>query len=167
VMAAIDAVDDPNGASSKPELRLEIRSVGEIIQFLGDLLEYQDELGRFLRDNPATKMRLNNPLTFGYCPDEKGTASRGCADIFFNLMHSSCNARFSVNYRGRKYSIPNYNPPDSSVWDKTCTDEESAAASSNSARDHSLEVLAVVHQLVDLQKSAQDIKETPYVQLLP
>jgi hypothetical protein len=34
-------------------------------------------------------------------------------------------------------------------------------------RDHTLEVLSIVHQMVDLQKSAKDIRETPYVQVLP
>ena len=38
---------------------------------------------------------------------------------------------------------------------------------SASRRDHTLEVLAVVHQLVDLDGSAGDLRLTPAVQVLP
>jgi len=34
-------------------------------------------------------------------------------------------------------------------------------------KDHTLEVLAIVHQLVDLNKSANDLRLTPSVQVLP
>jgi hypothetical protein len=34
-------------------------------------------------------------------------------------------------------------------------------------RDHTLEILGVLHQLVGLNKSATDIRSTPAVQLLP
>ena len=139
--------------------------MGEIIQFLGDLLEYQDQLGRFFRDNPSANIKLNNPLTFGYCPDDK-EGSGGCGDIFFNFRHDFCNVRFTLTYRSRRYSVPNYNPPDPSVLESLfCSSAEKEALVTE--KDHTLEVLAVVHQLVDLQKSAQDIRETPYVQLLP
>jgi len=101
-------------------------------------------------------------VTFGYCLDQ--SAAAGCADIFFNLRHDSCNARFTLSYRNRRYSVPNYNPPEGGVF---CSSAELVQANATPARDHTLEVLAVVHQLVDLQKSAGDIKQTPYVQLLP
>jgi hypothetical protein len=168
-LASTDTADETRKSKFKTELRLEIRSVGEIIQYLGDLLEYQDELGGFLRENPVAKMKLNNPLTFGYCADEKaGSASAGCADIFFNLRHDSCNARFTLTYRNKKYSVPNYNSPDASTREgASCSVAEASGAGVARAKDHTLEVLSVVHQLVDLQKSAQDIKETPYIQVLP
>lgn len=38
---------------------------------------------------------------------------------------------------------------------------------SASRKDHTLEVLAVVHQLVDLDESAGDLRLTPSVQVLP
>jgi hypothetical protein len=145
-------------------LRLEIRSVGEIIQFLGDLLQYQEELQGLHEKQSPLFTTLNNPLTFGYC---RANQVVGCNDIFFNLRHDDCNVRFSLTYRHRKYSVPNYNAPPGSE-DEGCPEEFSAGGSGPlPAKDHTLEILAVVHQLVDLQKSAQDIKETPYVQVLP
>jgi hypothetical protein len=149
---------------AKLEIRLESRSVGEIIQFLGDLLEYEEALGKFYLDNPHPALQLNDPVTFGYCPEGATDQNPGCGDVFFNLRHDSCNARFAVSYRGQKYSVPNYNPPHRAG---SCPAEESRGMKETKGQDHTLEVLAVVHQLVDLQKSAQDIKETPYVQLVP
>jgi len=161
---AQDAVAGAIQAKITIGLQLENRSVGEIIQFLGDLLQYQDELDRYFRSNANAKLNLNTPLTFGYCADPApGAQSQGCADIFFNLRHESCNTRFSVAYRGRRYYVPNYNLP----LDGSCHGAEAAANLSPPPKDHTLEVLSVVHQLVDLQKSAQDILQTPYVQVLP
>jgi hypothetical protein len=158
--------DAAGPARAQVELRLVIRSVGEIIQYLGDLLEYQRELAEFQQDHPSVQMKLNNPVTFGYCADTPNGGERaGCADVFFNLRHDTCNARFTLTYRGSQYSVPNFNPPDRSESDG------SSCPSGNvglfGAKDHTLEVLSVVHQLVDLHKSAQDIRETPYVQVLP
>lgn len=162
-----DAGKGTTTPAPKPELRLEIRSVGEIIQFLGDLLQYQEDLGKFLHDHPGSTVKLLTPVTFGYCPDGVG-GSVGCADIFFNLRHDLCNVRFSLTYRNQRYAVPNYNPPDESILDSLlCASRANSPLMADTAKDHTLEVLSVVHQLVDLQKSAQDIKETPYVQLLP
>ncbi|MGO9930660.1 MAG: hypothetical protein ACLPV8_02450 [Steroidobacteraceae bacterium] len=170
-LASIDPVRSTNNTptNTRTELRLEIRSVGEIIQFLGDLLEYQDELRVFVRANPTVKLKLNNPLTFGYCADgDSAGLQAGCGDVFFNLRHDYCNARFTLTYRGKRYSVPNYNPPDQSMLNSLfCSPAELDVMDTFGPRDHTLEVLAVVHQLVDLQKSAQDIRETPYVQVLP
>jgi hypothetical protein len=58
--------------------------------------------------------------------------------------------------------VPNYNPPQSDACQSSA-----ARVQSTNGKDHTLEVLSVVHQMVDLQKSAQDIRETPYVQVLP
>jgi hypothetical protein len=142
-----------------------MRSVGEIIQFLGDLLQYQETLEATQKMHPTAASSLNRTLTFGYCPEESDRP--GCGDVFFNLRHDSCNVRFSLTYRGRKYAVPNYDPP----RDETCPADEATPAGAPPAgappKNHTLEVLAVVNQLIDLQKSAQDIRETPYVQVLP
>ena len=45
--------------------------------------------------------------------------------------------------------------------------EPSQSKQTPASKDHTLEVLSVVHQLVDLHKSASDIRATPYVQVLP
>ena len=148
---------------TKMELRLQIRSVGEMIQFLGDLLEYQDALERYSRERPKMSLRLNTPVTFGYCPEvaAEERAGSGCNDVFFNLRRDSCNARFTVSYRNNLYSVANHSAPaDSSEQDASCRP-------GYAAKDHTLEVLSVVNQLVDLRKSATDIRATPYVQVLP
>ena len=157
---------DAPGIKEQRGLRLEIRSVGEIIQFLGDLVEYQEELENFKSQPNPPPITLNYPVTFGYCPNGIGTP--GCNDVFFNLRSDTCNARFTLTYRGKSYSVPNYNPPGRSLRNSfLCSSADLKAAGPSTPKDHTLEVLAVVHQLVDLQKSAQDIKETPYVQVLP
>lgn len=154
-----NGVKDADNPSAQVEIRLQLRSVGEMIQFLGDLLEYQEELNRYLDELPG-RFRLHDPLTFGYCGDEQAV---GCGDLFFDLPHTTCNSRFAVDYRGQTYAVPNYNTaaPGSNPCQKRSPND------SGGPRDHTLELLAVVHQMVDLQKSAQDIRETPYVQILP
>lgn len=157
--------EGPSPAGPQRGLRLEIRSVGEIIQFLGDLLEYQEQLAKFRKQNRDAQIFLNDPVTFGYCAN--GSDTPGCNDIFFNLHSDSCNARFTLSYRGKSYSVPNYDPVDKSTSNPFCSLSESDETRSSTSKDHTLEILAVVHQLIDLQKSAQDIRETPYVQVLP
>jgi len=156
-VVAGNGLRDADNRDATITVRLEMRSVGEMIQFLGDLLEYQERLAGILAKAPQFK--LNEPLTFGYCPDQP---SAGCGDVFFNLLSNTCNSRFAVEYRGRIYAVPNYSP----AVDEACEASGSFVSGPRGA-DHTLEVLAVVHQMVDLQKSAQDIRETPYVQVLP
>jgi hypothetical protein len=147
----------PGGAKSaeypKVELRLHIRSVGEIFQFLGDLIHYQDEIRRHM-ERATSAVRMNTPVTFGYCADDP---SPGCDDVFLRLDGDACNARFSVFYRERQYHVGNYN----SDAARAC------GARGSSGRDHTLEVLAVMHQLIGLHRSAADIRQTPTVQVLP
>jgi hypothetical protein len=149
------------GADGYPrlELRLYIRSVGEIFQFLGDLLHYQDEVRRFVDGNPQLNLKLNSPVTFGYCGDK---FEAGCDDIFLRLDGDPCNARFSVNYRNREYYVGNFDPPGTRPDQGTNCHPDATAR-----KDHSLEVLGVLHQLVGLNKSASDIRGTPAVQVLP
>lgn len=137
----------------KLELRLHIRSVSEIFQFLGDLLHYQDEVRRHIDSNPQLQLKLNTPVTFGYCADDPGP---GCNDVFFRLDDDACNARFSLAYRNRNYAVANLNPPAGG-----CRPDEA------NRKDHTLEILSVLHQLVNLNKSATDIRSTPSVQVLP
>jgi len=142
-------------------LRLQIRSVGEIIQFLGDLLEYQDAITQHAREHPGMSLNLNTPVTFGFCPDVplEERARSGCGDVFFNLWRS-CSGRFNLDYRGESYAVAPHDALSQSAGEGACP----AAAG---AKDHTLEILSVVGQLVDLRKSANDIRATPYVQVLP
>jgi len=149
-------------AATAGELRLQIRSVGEIIQFLGDLLEYQDELAAFVAANPNSNLTLNDPVTFGFCKEDQN--SHGCNDVFFVLQRDACNPRFSVSYRGENYSVGPYDPERSAG---SCTPTMVRGDAPPNPKDHTLEVLAIVHQLVDLNKSANDLRLTPSVQVLP
>ena len=153
---------DPGAAAAKPsrlELRLYIRSVGEIFQFLGDLLHYQDEIRAQLDANPQSRLKLNTPLTFGYCGDRP---EPGCDDVFLRLDGDPCNARFALGYRDRDYYVGNFDPPGEALaGNPSCRPDRTAR------KDHTLEVLAVLHQLVGLNKSATDIRSTPSVFVLP
>ena len=93
------------GEYPKLELRLHIRSVGEIFQFLGDLVFYQEELRRYLERNPQPGIKLNTPVTFGYCGDNP---TPGCDDVFLRLDGDPCNARFSLTYRDKDYHVANF-----------------------------------------------------------
>jgi len=138
------------------ELRLHIRSVGEIFQFLGDLVFYQDEIKRYLERYAPPSVKLNTPVTFGYCGDDP---TPGCDDIFIRLDGDECNARFSLTYREKDYHVANFN---------AASDAASACALRQSAgRDHTLAILSVLHQMVGLHRSAADIRQTPTVQVLP
>ena len=143
----------------KLEVRLHIRSVGEICQFLGDLVHYQDEVKHYLESDPQLKVKLNTPVTFGYCPDDPGP---GCNDIFFRLDGDPGNARFTLTYRDREYAVANIN----SVNGAQRRDGSSGQGNAHQ-KDHSIEILSVLHQLVNLNKSAADIRATPSVQVLP
>ena len=147
------------GEYPKLELRLYIRSVGEIFQFLGDLLYYQDEVRRHLDSNPQMTLKLNTPVTFGFCGDR---FEAGCDDVFLRLDADPCNSRFSLMYRDREYHVGNYDPPGVVPGQgANCRPEATVR------KDHTLEILGVLHQLVGLNKSATDIRATPAVQLLP
>ena len=142
----------------KLELKLHIRSVGEIFQFLGDLLQYQDEVQKYLDRNRELNLKINTPVTFGYCGDHP---TPGCDDIFIRLDDDPCNARFTLTYRDKLYSVANFNPSSGLTRPGMCR------SGYVPRKDHTLEVLSVLHQLVGLNKSATDIRTTPFVQVVP
>jgi hypothetical protein len=161
----------------KPRIRMEIRSVGEIIQFLGDLMAYQEAIQAYQHSSSITTPRpdieaLNPVLTFGFCGYLANQAlDPHCGDYFFNISSTSGaeDSRFSVRYRGQTYYVPRYSLPDQ--WQKAenapCSAGTDKPGKDASCIDHTLEVLAVVNQLTDLQRSAQDVQQTPYVSVLP
>ena len=140
-----------NETATSLSLRLNIRSVGEIFQFIGDLLHYQDELHQHFARVPGAP-RLNTPVTLGYCPSDPGA---GCDDTFFRLDAPACNARFAMDYRGRDYYVGNYGPG------------TAGCAADRAGVDHTLEILSVLHQLVGLNRSAAELRQTPTVQVVP
>jgi hypothetical protein len=157
----------------KPQIRMEIRSVGEIIQFLGDLMAYQEAIQAY-RHTPATNAprsdisQLNPVVTFGFCAY---SSEPHCGDYFFNVRGDADieDYRFALSYRGQRYYVPRYSRPDQwqSAGSAPCSQATSIPGSDPSCIDHTLEVLAVVNQLIDLQRSAQDVQQTPYVSVLP
>jgi hypothetical protein len=147
------------GGYPKRELRLFIRSVGEIFQFLGDLIHYQEEIRRHFEQTPQPGIKLNTPVTFGFCADNP---EPGCDDVFVRLDADPCNARFSLRYRERDYFVGNFDPPGPDARrDVSCQPDPATR------KDHTIEVLGVLHQLVGLNKSATDVRATPTVQVLP
>jgi hypothetical protein len=99
-------------------------------------------------------VKLNSPVTFGYCPDDP---TPSCNDVFIRLDGEAADARFSVWYRDRDYRVAHFNS------DVPGTDPRAGSR----GKDHTLEILAVLHQLVGLHRSAADIRATPTVQVLP
>ena len=145
-----------DGEYPKLEMRLQLRSVGEIFQFLGDLVYYQEEVQKHVERNRELNLKLNTPVTFGYCGD---SPTPGCDDIFVRLDGDACDARFSLTYREKQYHVSNF---------RFAGDAPEGCGAGYSARkDHTLEILAVLHQLVGLHRSAADIRQTPTVQVLP
>ncbi|HTB67660.1 MAG TPA: hypothetical protein VK727_15655 [Steroidobacteraceae bacterium] len=164
-------------ADPKPRIRMEIRSVGEIIQFLGDLTAYQEAIQAYQHssNNKSSRpdiMALHPILTFGFCGYlvNQGLDPH-CGDYFFNISSTSGSeeSRFSVRYRGQTYYVPRYSLADQ--WQNAelapCSGGDAQPGKDASCIDHTLEVLAVVNQLTDLQRSAQDVQQTPYVSVLP
>ena len=169
--AYTDTLTQP--ADPKPQIRMEIRSVGEIIQFLGDLMAYQEAIQAYdkapVTNPPRLDISMLNPVvTFGFCAY---SSEPHCGDYFFNVRgdDDSEDYRFTLSYRGQRYFVPRYSRPDQwqSAGSAPCSQAQSKPGSDPSCIDHTLEVLAVVNQLIDLQRSAQDVQQTPYVSVLP
>ena len=127
------------------KLALGVRSVGEMIQFLGDLVAYQDRLAAARDLEFGGKLqRHNDPVTIDYCYVGEPCSPNIKGAVLLNLHASADGARFEVVYRDESFWVGPY-----------------------SALDHSLEVLSVLHQLIDLNKSATDVRPTPVVQVVP
>jgi hypothetical protein len=139
----------PNNPCSQPEdflkfdadcsatLKFSVRSAGDVVHFLGDLVWLQQN-----RDLPAD---LYTPFTLRYCPPKRpSTCTSGGA--LFNLARETpeVRGRLRVPYRGQTYTVPDASPD-----------------------DHTLQVLAITAQLINLNKSAKELSSTPTVQIVP
>lgn len=137
--------------SSRPDndrftLELVPRSTAEMVRFLGDLLYYQDHSA--IRD-----AHHNIPVTLGFDRD-CANAGPGAADgteclrkqggWLFRTNGNNGEPRFALRYRNVRYTIAENDP-----------------------NDHSLEVFAVVNQLVNLNKSASSFQTTPTIRVIP
>ncbi|HXZ00811.1 MAG TPA: hypothetical protein VEI03_12480 [Stellaceae bacterium] len=116
---------------------LRFRSAGDVVHFLGDLVYRQEHPF----DLPPRV--LNNPVTLAYCPPD-GAAACDSGGALFVLGRDDAPGRFKVAYVDGTYTVANA-----------------------SEKDHTLEVLSILTQLIDLNKSAKDLRETPTVKIIP
>lgn len=127
------------------DVALTARSAAEVVRFLGDLVYYQ---GRVKADRGH-----NVPVTLGWlrdCPTVNAPECVRASGGWLFRLNGPKPARYSVTYRGKRYTAgqeePDQNPdPD----------------------DHTLEVLAVVNQLINVNRSAKDITTTPLIRVIP
>jgi hypothetical protein len=134
-------------SQSRFRIILNLRSVAEMIRYLGDILYYQE---RVRPDDRTT----NVPITLGYdwnCHyDTNGNpiigadCTRRDGGIFFQVSEESDSGLIEVRYGGKQYSVPQHTP-----------------------YDHTLEAFSIISQLVNLNKSATDLRVTPIVQVVP
>jgi hypothetical protein len=133
---AIDFLDGNCSAT----LKFAVRSAGDVIHFLGDLLWEQED----------GTSGLHDPITLGFCEHAEQERYRrgdvGCGDVLFNVApeKDGVPGRLRVPYRGGYYTLPNAAP-----------------------HDQTLEVLAIAAQLINLNKAAKELRSTPTVQIVP
>lgn len=127
--------DNPTPSGRPPRLNLTMRSVGDMIAFLGDLTYYEEAL--------QNDEHHHIPLKLGYCRKDQANCRDGGTLFWIDNPHP-VDPRFAVDYRGQSYTVDRYSPD-----------------------DHTLQVLAILNQLLNVNKSAQDIRTTPFVEILP
>lgn len=126
--------EDFAASSCSATLKFALRSAGDVIHFLGDLV--------WLQENMNPRNLLNNPITLG----PPGACQDG---ILFDIPPDGTGpdrGRLLVPYRGIRYVVPN----------ATLTDS-----------NHTLQVLAMTAALINLYKSATELRSTPTVQVVP
>lgn len=119
-------------------ISLTSRSAAGLVRFVGDLLYYQD--------HALPDCWHNIPVTLSYadhCGDGREDVQKEGGWIF-RVNGGNGPARFTLKYRGRPYTI-----------------------AQDDRRDHSLQVLAIVNQVIDLNKSAPSLATTPTVRVIP
>jgi hypothetical protein len=133
-----------NAGKGRFSLDLVPRSAAEMVRFLGDLLYYQDQL-------PIQDGHHNVPVTLGFDWDCARGGTNGSAECLrrqggwlFRVNGNNGAPRIALRYRKGTYTIAENDPS-----------------------DHSLEVLSVVNLVVNLNKSASDLKTTPTIRVIP
>lgn len=163
--------DDKRSETKDYSLHFSIRSVAEMIHFVGDVEYYQERMRAiYMKDGkPIVDYHHNNPLTLGWSeaihppasglparpgePDAPGSDTCDYRDggCLFRLNGKAGVPRFTVAYGGKSYTV---NQSDPEAVDKP------------QPVDHSLEVIALLNQMVNLNKSASEIRTTPLIQVL-
>jgi hypothetical protein len=108
----------------------------------GDVVHFLGDLV-YLQENPFELQpgnHVNNPVTLGF-PTGTNPDDGGA---LFTLSHGAVPGRFQVAYVDGSYTVGNA-----------------------SDHDHTLEVLSILTQLINLNKSAKDLRETPTVKIIP
>jgi hypothetical protein len=134
--------DRAAGSAHRRYEKVITRSVEGMIQFLGGVLRYEQQNGgaAVTFDHFIRTTEEGEPT-----PEAFGTNTK---DIFFDLSSDDTNAMFGVSYRGDRYNAH----------------RTSGAAG---VTDHTLEVLALVSKLLDMNKSAKELPVTQSVQIVP
>jgi hypothetical protein len=117
------------------------RSVAEMIRFVGDVEYYQENL-----PENAAPAHHNRYITIDFkrnCGDDV-TCAADAGGWLFRLYKDAGDGQVSVAYGDATYSVARHR-----------------------RGDHSLEILSILNQLVNFNKSATDLRLTPTVQIAP
>lgn len=126
--------DSPSQANA-----FSIRSSYEIMEFLGQVLRFQQE------------KRANRCLTLSVELDRPETRTCDGGEVLFQVNGAVGVPVVSTRYADAWYTINN----------RSCDKE------SNTPCDYSLQVLAILELLINANKAAKDIPSTPRVQVVP
>jgi len=175
-LAEADRIKSISHILGKYTIKFNLRTVSEIVRYLGDILYYQDTL--------KSDGDHNVPVTLGF--DGKDESDVGCLSksapgqpippeciqrndgFFFRVNDPDVPPRFTIAYRGQDFAVGTYTVLDcategSEATRHACTKDRLVPV----ARDHTLEVLSILNFLMNINKSATDIKTTPLVQVVP
>lgn len=125
---------------------LKLRSTLEIIQYIGQILAFQEaETVKF----PSYPERC---VTLQFIPHDSShrTCEGGVLIRLLNTTGTSSPSDVNVLYNGQRWSLP---------APHTCTDPEHC--------DHSSETMSIISLLLNRNKSAKDIVSTPAVEVVP
>jgi hypothetical protein len=126
-------------STSKPGVALSIRSTYQILQFLGQVLRFQEEKGN------------NRCLTLGADRDDPDQRRCDTGEVLFQVNAPVGRPVVATRYGGGWYAL--YERPCSRNFQDAC--------------DYSLQVLAILEILLNANKAATDIPSTPRVQVVP
>jgi hypothetical protein len=125
---------------------LKLRSTLEVIQYVGQILAFQEaETARF----PQFPERC---VTLQFIPHDRShnTCAGAVLIRLLNTTGTNAPSDFNVSYNGQRWSLPTPH---------TCPDSEHC--------DHSTETMSIISLLLNRNKSAKDIASTPAVQVVP
>lgn len=127
----------------KKNAGLAVRSPYEVLQFLGQVLRFQEEVKGF----DPNRYDLNRCITLDPDRDQRHCDT---GEVLFQVNASGGIPAVTTKYGGASYSV-NYKDCNK-LGDQPC--------------DYSLQILAIVELLINANKSASDIISTPRVQVV-